>query len=90
MIPKTTCDSEVCVRVLMMNEVVGSQFSILSILEMEVMMNVMKDAVKNESSQHARHEAQDEVELQSVSEDIPQARHDSGYDEPRHGDQRFG
>ena len=64
MIPKTTGDSEVCVRVLMMNEVVGPQFSILSILEMEVMMNVMKDAVENETRQQARQETQDEVELQ--------------------------
>ena len=74
----------------MMNEVVGPQFSILSILEMEVMMNVMKDSVKNESSQQARQGAQDEMELQSVSEDIPHARHDSCDYEPRHGDQRFG
>jgi len=67
MIPKSAGDSKVHVRVLMMNKVVGSQFSILSILEMEVMMNVMKDAVENESSQQARHETQDKVELQLVS-----------------------
>jgi len=90
MIPKTTGDSEVHVRVLMMNEVVSPQFSILSILEMEVMMNVMKDAVKNKSSQQARQPAQDEMELQSVGEDIPHARKDSCNYEPRHGDQRFG
>ena len=57
MIPKTAGDSEVCVRVLMMNEVVGPQFSILPILEMEVMMHVMKESVKNEAGQQARQES---------------------------------
>jgi len=90
MIPKTAGDSEVCVRVLMMNEVVSPQSSILSILEMEVMMHVMKDAVENETGQHARQEAEDEVKLQPVSKDIPHDRHDGGNYEPRHGDQRFG
>ena len=85
-VPKPSGDSEVHVRVLMMNEVVGPQFSIPSIFEVEVMMGVMNDAVKNESSQRARHETQDEVELQSASQDIPRARHESCNHEPWHCD----
>ena len=73
-----------------MNEVMGPQFSILSILEMEVMMNVMKESVRNKAGQQARQETQDEVELQPVGEDIPHARHHRGNYEPRHRDQRFG
>ncbi len=49
-VPKPSGDSEVHVRVLVMNEVVGPQFSIPSIFEVEVMMGVMNDAVENESS----------------------------------------
>ncbi len=86
MIPKPGGDSEVHVRVLMMNEMAGPQFSIPSILEMEVMMGVMNDAVKNESSQRARHETRAEVELQSASQDIPHAHHESCNHEPRHSD----
>src|SRR5713226_8692744 len=89
-IPKTTGDPEVHVGVLMMNEVVSSQFSILSILEMEVMMNVMKHAVEDEPGRQARHEGQDEMQMQPVSDDIPHARQKSRDDEPGHGDQRFG
>lgn len=74
-VPKPGGDSEVDVRVLMMNEVVGPQFSIASIFEKEVMMDVMKEAVKNESSQRACHETRDEVKLESANQDIPQARH---------------
>ena len=70
----------------MMNEVVGPQFSIPSIFEVEVMMGVMNDAVKNESSQRTRHETQDEVKPQSASQDIPRARHESCNHEPRHSD----
>src|SRR6266850_8245840 len=73
----------------MMNEVMSPQSPILPILEMEVMMHVMKQSVKNEAGQHAREEAQDEMQLQPVSEDIPHARHDCRNDEPRHGDQRL-
>ncbi len=73
-----------------MNEVMGPQFSILSILEMEVMMNVMKESVTNKAGQQARQETQDEVELQPVGEDIPHACHHRGNYEPRHRDQRFG
>src|SRR6266446_7033551 len=75
MIPKTAGDSEVCVRILMMNEVMGSQFPILSILEMEVMMHVMKESVTNKPGQQARQETQDVVELQPVGTDNPHDRH---------------
>src|SRR5260370_17666446 len=61
MIPKTAGDSEVCVRVLMMNEVMAAQFSILPIFEVQCMMHVMKEAVTNEPGQQARQETQDEV-----------------------------
>src|SRR5713101_2105231 len=66
------------------------QFTILSLLEMEVMMNVMKESVTNKAGQQARQETQDEVELQPVGEDIPHACHHRGNYEPRHRDQRFG
>lgn len=48
-IPKPAGNAKVYVRVLVMNEVVSAQSSILSILEMEVMMHVMKESVKNKS-----------------------------------------
>ena len=50
LIPKPASDAEVYIRELMMNEVVGPEFPIPPILEMEMMMNVMEDAVENESS----------------------------------------
>src|SRR5882757_6173722 len=73
----------------MMNEVMSPQSAILSILEMEVMMHVMKESVKHEAGQHACQKAQDEMQLQPVSEHIPHTAHDRRNDEPRHRDQRL-
>lgn len=63
MIPKPARDAKVYVWELMMDEMMGPQFSITSILEMEMMMNVMEQAVTNEPGRQARHETQNKVKL---------------------------
>lgn len=57
MIPERTCDTEVYLRVLVMNLVMNSEFSIPSVFEVEMMMNVVKGAVEVESSYQARHKS---------------------------------
>ena len=51
-----------------------SEFPVLPILEVEMMMNVMEDSVKDESSQQAGPETQDEVEMQAIREHVPHHR----------------
>ena len=49
MIPKPAGHAEIHIRVLMMNDVMGAQFPVSWILEIEMMMNVMKHPVENKS-----------------------------------------
>ena len=53
-IPEGTCDTEVYLRVLVMNLVMNPEFSIPSVFEVEMMMNVVKGAVEGEPSYQAR------------------------------------
>ena len=56
MIPKPARDSEIHVRILMMNDVMGAQLSISWILEIEMVMNVMKKSIETESREQRREE----------------------------------
>lgn len=63
MVPKTGGDPEIYVWELMMNDVMRPQLPIPGILEMEMVMDVVKGPVKDESGCYAGHETQDEMDL---------------------------
>src|SRR5262245_35130253 len=87
MIPKTAGDAEVHVWALMMDEMVGPQFPIPSILAMAMMMEVMNDAIADEPSRQAGHETRDAVQVQTIRKDIPDTCQKRSAEGPRHGEQ---
>ena len=86
LVPETHRDAEVCAGHLMVNLVVGAEFSVPGAFRVEVMMDVMKAVVEDESGEHARREAGSVAHLQPVSEDVPDAHVDARVQEPGHPD----
>ena len=88
-IPKPARDAEVNVGVLMMNDVVGPQPAIPGIPEIEVVMNVMKEAIENKSGKQSCEETQNKMEMQAISEHVPYESQKRTNYEPGHGNQHL-